>query len=886
MVYFMKGVTHPAMVETLNLFRNLYRWWKARRQPVRDVSEVFRFKYTCFRDLLDSNSQILAIISDLEEKLKGHQVFGMSYIRSQASRAAFHAFRMIKSLDVLSGHKYPMLYPLLDQIHEAIKKELGPSREEEAPAYTLPLAAVTREQVDWVGGKSANLGEVKNRVGLPVPPGFAVTTRAFHHFLGHGDLWDEINKRKMEIDPQDPESIEEVCRSIRELILTTPLPADLAGALGEAYRELAREVGGEPRVSLRSSALGEDSELSFAGQYLTCLNEPPERLAAAWREVVASLFTPRAVTYRLYQGIRDEDAAMAVCCLAMVAARASGVMYSRHPFDPLQDRVVIAGVWGLGPYAVDGTLSPDTFVVGKDPELPLLRQEIAVKPVALAAAPEGGLTEEAVPPERQGAPCLTEDQVRTLASWAIRLEEHYQGPQDIEWALDEQGRLFILQTRPLKVQARAGAAESPPLPGATVLLEGGQIACPGVGVGPVVRVETDEDLLHFPEGGVLVARQSSPRFVVVMARAQAVVTDHGSVAGHMAAVAREFGVPSLLDTRTATRDLPPGREVTVDALTGRVYLGRVPELLALRQERRPHMQDTPIYQVLRRVADHIVPLNLLDPRAETFAPASCRTLHDIARLVHEYSYREMFRISDLAAEQGTGALKLEAPLPLDLYLIDLGGALRRREAAGNRVTPEEVVSAPFAALLRGMLDPRLKALEPRPVELSGLLAVMREQWLSAPPTEDRFGDKSYAIISDKYMNFSSRVGYHFSVLDAYCGATLNKNYITFAFKGGAADEERRQRRIRAIARILTALHFTVEVTGDRLDARLAKYDCGVIQEKLEELGRLLIYTRQMDMLMASEASVELVAGNFLAGNYSLEPELLRPPAAAPAGPEA
>lgn len=873
------------MVETFNLFRNIYRWWKTRRQPVRDVSEVFRFKYTCFRDLLDSNSQILSIIADLEEKLKGHQVFGMSYIRSQASRAAFHAFRMIKSLDVLSGHRYPMLYPILDRIHEDIKAELGPSHEEEPPAYTLPLAAVTREQVDWVGGKSANLGEVKNRVGLPVPPGFAITTRAFHHFFAHGDLWDEVNKRKMEINPQDPETIDEVCRSIRELIMAAPLPPDLSQALSEAYQELAREVGGEPRVSLRSSALGEDSELTFAGQYLTCLNEPPARLAAAWREVVASLFTPRAVTYRLYQGIRDEDAAMGVCCLAMVAARASGVMYSRHPFDPLQDRVVIAGVWGLGPYAVDGTLSPDTFVVGKGPDLPLLQQEIALKPVALVAAPEGGLKEEAVPPERQAAPCLTPEQIRTLASWALRLEEHYQGPQDVEWALDEHGRLFILQTRPLKVQPRVGAAaKSPPVPGATLLLEGGQIACPGVGVGPVVKVEKDDDLLHFPEGGVLVARQSSPKFVVVMARTQAVITDHGSVAGHMAAVAREFGVPSILDTKTATRDLPVGQEVTVDALTARVYLGRVPELLALREERRPHMQDTPIYQILRRVADHIVPLNLLDPRSETFAPNSCRTLHDLARLVHEYSYREMFQISDLAAERGTGALKLEAPLPLDLYIIDLGGGLSRREPTSNRVTPEEVVSVPFAALLRGMLDPRLKALEPRPVEFSGLLAVMREQWLSAPPLDDRFGEKSYAIISDKYMNFSSRVGYHFSVLDAYCGATINKNYITFAFKGGAADEERRQRRVRAIARILTALDFTVEVTSDRLDARLAKYDCGVIQERLEELGRLLIYTRQMDMLMASEASVELVARHFLAGNYSLEPELFQPPEKGPAEP--
>ncbi len=864
------------MVETLNLFRNLYRKWKARKQPPQEVSEVFRFKYTCFRDLLDSNSQLLSIIADLEEKLQGHQVFGMSYVRSQTSRAAFHAFRMIKSLDVLSGHKYPVLYQVLERINTAIKEELAQRPELQAPAYVLPYDAITKEQVDWVGGKSANLGEVKNRVGLPIPPGFAITTLAFSRFLEHRDLLDEINKRKMEIDPQDPETIDEVCRGIRELILSTPLPEDLTAALHQAYDALAAEVGGEPKVSLRSSAIGEDSELSFAGQYLTCLNEPPERLAPAWREVVASLYTPRAVTYRLHKGIRDEDAAMSVACLAMVDAAASGVMYSRHPFNPLEDRVVISGVWGLGLYVVDGTVSPDTFVVGKDPDLPLVRQEVALKQVALAPDPAGGLREVAVPPERQREPCLTPAQIRTLALWALRLEEHYQSPQDIEWALDRQGALFILQTRPLKVEAKLGeAAENPPVPGFPVLLSGGAVACPGVGCGPVYLVEKDEDLLHFPQGAVLVARHSSPKFVMVMAKAQAIVTDSGSVAGHMAAVAREFGVPSLLDTKTATRDLAPGTEVTVDAFTGRVYQGRVPELLALAGDRQPHMQDTPIYRLLRRVTDHIVPLNLLDPNSEAFAPSSCRTLHDLGRLVHEYSYREMFQISDLVADRGGGAVKLEAPIPLDLYLIDLGKGLSRAFGPNGRASPEEVVSVPFRALLRGMLDPRLKALEPRPVEFSGLFAVMREQWLSAPQLEERFGEKSYAIISDKYLNFSSRVGYHYSVLDAYCGATVNKNYITFSFKGGAADEQRRNRRVRAIAMILLALDFAVDVKADRVDAKLQKYDCEVIQEKLEQIGRLLLYTRQMDMLMTGEFSVEAAARNFLAGNYSLEPSLFQ-----------
>ena len=264
------------------------------------------------------------------------------------------------------------------------------------------------------------------------------------------------------------------------------------------------------------------------------------------------------------------------------------------------------------------------------------------------------------------------------------------------------------------------------------------------------------------------ARHSSPKFVMVMPKAQAIVTDAGSISGHMASLAREFAVPTLLDVKTATAAIAPGTVVTVDAYAGRVYAGRVPELLARQQPRESHMQDTPVYQILQQVAEHIVPLRLVDPKSPDFDPEHCRSLHDLGRLVHELSYTEMFQISDLVAAKGGGAVKLEAPIPLDLYLIDLGGGLTPAAAGPTRVTPDQIASMPLRALLRGLLHPDLRAREPRPIQLSGLLSVMREQIMAPPNVEERFGEKSYAIISDKYLNFSSRVGYHYSVLDAYC----------------------------------------------------------------------------------------------------------------------
>jgi pyruvate,water dikinase len=170
-----------------------------------------------------------------------------------------------------------------------------------------------------------------------------------------------------------------------------------------------------------------------------------------------------------------------------------------------------------------------------------------------------------------------------------------------------------------------------------------------------------------------------------------------------------------------------------------------------------------------------------------------------------------------------------------------------------------------------MLHEDLRYHKPRPIELGGFLSVMSEQLLSpSHQGNERFGDRSYAIISDKYLNFSSRVGYHYSVLDSYCGQTLHKNYITFSFKGGAADEVRRNRRVRSIARILQEIGFHVEVISDRVDARVGRLEASVIKEKLDLLGRLLLFTRQMDMLMKTEASVDRVADAFLTGDYQME----------------
>ena len=840
-----------------------------------NLPDLFRFKYSCFKMLLDSNAEFLNVLTDLEEKLRGQQVFGMAYVRSRSAKAVFHALRMIKNIDDLSGHCYSPLFDILEKINLKIKEILGRKKEISISELILPYSAINAEMTDWVGGKNANLGEIHSRIGLPIPCGFAITTRAFESFLLNSALFDEISSKKMNIDPDYPETIKTISDGIRQLIISADVPAVIEEAILLAHAKLAGDTsyGKIPdsslRISMRSSAVGEDSELSFAGQYLSRLNVPQEHIIRTYKEIVASLYTPSAIAYRLNKGIRDEDIAMSVACLQMVESVVSGVMYSRNPLNMLEENIIITAVWGLGPYAVEGVITPDTYTVGKNSQT--ISSDISRKTVQLISKQDGGLTEIPVADALQDKPCLSAENIAVLAGYARKLEEHYGCPQDIEWAIDSSGSIFILQSRSLRAEDSGKSYPVlPVLTGYPLLIEKGVTVSGGVGFGPAFHVSSDEDLLNFPDGAVLVARHSSPKLVMVMKKTRAIITDMGNIAGHMATLAREFAVPTIVSTNVATSVIPEGMEVTVDAYSGRVYQGKVLELEAYQITGEFPMKDTPVYSVLREVSDRIVPLYLLDPGSPDFAPPFCRTLHDICRLVHEFSYTEMFKLSDLVSDKRGLAFKLKGFIPLDLYVIDLGSGLTENNLNLNSISPDKIASVPFKALLKGLMNKDFQQNRLRPVEFKGFLSVMREQMLSPPSAAERFGDRSYAIISDKYLNFSSRVGYHYSIIDSYCSRTVNMNYITFSFKGGAADDVRRNRRARTIARILQSLDFAAEVTGDRVSARYQKHEIHLIEDKLDIIGRLLQFTRQMDMLMTNEASVEVLAENFLEGNYNLE----------------
>nr|WP_300161568.1 PEP/pyruvate-binding domain-containing protein [Solidesulfovibrio sp.] len=876
------------MGTVLEGLRGLFSGFRRRSPSVgrEETAAIFRNKYNEFQSLLESNTELLKIFSEMEVMLDGREVFGMAFIRSRTSRAVFHAIRMIRSFERLSARPQPVLLALVERLSAEIKGVLEGRAAPHLGKPVLRLSEVTAEMVDQVGGKCANLGEVANRVGLPVPGGFCVTTAAFRSFFEQAGLFEAIASIRLGIAPDDPASMAAAAEDIQAAILRAPLPEDLARELEAAAGESAGDDGDAARFAVRSSAIGEDGELSFAGQYLTMLNVAPDRIVSAYKFVIASLYTPRAMSYRLLKGIPDDDVAMAAACLRLVPSRAAGVLYTRLPEDPCRDELLINAVWGLGPYAVDGVVTPDAVLLDRG-SLAVTRRETAEKPRMLVPSPTGGLTDVPVPEHMRAKPCLDDAAARRLGAWGMFLERHFGRPQDMEWAMDAKGELLVLQSRQLTALADGAClAGGPPVPGAEILAEGGQGACSGAGAGPVHLVLGSDDLEAFPQGAVLVAPHSDPQFMVAMKRAAAIVTDHGSVTGHMASLSREFGVPTLLGLEGATRRFAQGEVVTVDAATARVYRGRVESLLRQDDEVEPFMAGTQIHAILAEAARRVVPLTLLDPKSPSFTPESCTSLHDVTRLLHEWSYGEMFAVSDLASGQQGVTTVLDAPTGLDLHIIDLGGGLREEAGRKRRVAPGDIASRPFLALLKGLVLTE-EALAVRPVNLGGFLSVMSEQLIAQPKAgSDRFGDKSYAIVSDKYLNFSSRVGYHYGVLDCYCGATVNKNYITFSFAGGAADDVKRARRARAIGRILEALGFAVESAKDRVSGRFQKVPAPLIEEKLAHMGRLLQFTRQTDMLMVSEESVEAMVACFLSGAPCFDPAAAARAQSAPEPPQA
>ena len=430
-----------------------------------------------------------------------------------------------------------------------------------------------------LGGKGANLNKLV-KLGVPVPPGFVVTSWAFDYFMESNGLKDKVISTIRELVREGrPEEYEEASKAIKSLLLNAEVPKDLVDEIAKAYAELSRRANlSAVPVAVRSSATAEDLRTaSFAGQQDTYLNVVGvEEVIRRVKDVWASTYSARALAYRDEHGIPHERSSMAVVVQKLVNARSAGVMFTINPVTGSEDEVVIESSWGLGEAVVSGEVTPDRWIVNKS-DLSIKDKYISRKTL-MVVRDSAGLTKEVeVPQDLAVKPSLSDEEVVKLARIGIELEKVYGYPLDIEWTLDaDTGEVYVVQVRPETVHSagKAKRVEGGAAGGRVVVK--GIPASPGVAVGRARICLTLEDARSkMGKGDILVTKMTNPDWVPYMKIASAIVTDEGGMTSHAAIVSRELGIPAIVGTGNATSVLRDGEVYTVDATHGVIYEGEV-----------------------------------------------------------------------------------------------------------------------------------------------------------------------------------------------------------------------------------------------------------------------------------------------------------------------
>jgi pyruvate, water dikinase len=835
-------------------------------ETVEELRAAFAARYHSFKLLITANNKALEIMSDMEKALQGNQPFGLSFVRAGCTAVSVNVFRMIKHLDELAPEKYALLsdrFKLIQtHIRELLDRKIGT---EEGP-LVVPLRTVDCDMADQVGSKMANLGELHTKLGLPVPPGFVISAHAYRQFVLHGDLPSEIRRRIQTADLDRMDDLYQLSSDIQRLMIDAPVPEEVEKAIIEAYRDVERETRPGIAVSVRSSALGEDAiGRSFAGQFRSELNVSEDSLIHAFKTVAASKYGLPALTYRLNRGIPDEDVAMCVGCMAMIDASAGGVMYSSNPLNIRDRSIIINSVWGLPKAVVDGSIDPDVFVVSKDSPMRVLEKHIKVKETEYVCFPDEGVCRMDLTNEKSALQSVSDEKALELAAMAVKLEDYYGSPQDIEWALTEEGTIYLLQCRPLKqfdFQPMVSLCDGTRSVDAPVAAGGGVTASSGVACGPVFIVKSNVDKLQFPHGSVLVTAQSLPGWAPLLSHSAAVVTEVGGVAGHLANVAREFGVPALFGITDATRCLKNGDVVTVDADGLTIYQGCVESLLQESKPRTNLMAGSPVYKMLENVAAHIIPLNLIDPDSIQFHPKNCETLHDITRFVHEKSVHEMFNFGKEHHFSERASKQLFHKVAMQWWIINLDDGFSH-DVDGKFVQLEEIVSIPMLALWEGAVAVPWEG--PPAVDGRGFMSILVQATSNPaldPTMESAYAARNYFMISKNFCSLASRFGFHFSTVEALISERDSENYASFTFKGGAADHTRRVRRAGFVAEFLESYGFRVDIKDDGVFARVEGREQEFMKSRLRMLGYLIMHTRQLDMVMASGGEIARYRAKF------------------------
>jgi pyruvate,water dikinase len=839
---------------------SLFRRTNSPQEAPYPAAERVRAKYASFRELLALNNEALELMAGLQDDLQ--YVPPRPEVLGGRIGAIFGKIGgVVASLERLTGFSQRMLAAAVETQQNEIERYACGLEERAAPALFAPLSEIDADSETKAGSKAAVLGEVRNRLGLPVPDGFVLTTEAYWQYCGI-PLWEKVRDATRNLDLNDPGALRGVSASLRQSAMDCALPRAVEAAIADGAAALLRQGGA---LAVRSSARGEGNARSYAGQFLSLLNVPAAEAVAAYRQAIAARFSERALFYRLSSGLLEVDTPMAALCIKMIPARAAGIMYTRDPANPKSKTLWITATRGLGLGIASGRNPADLFVVTRSSPHAVVERNLVKKEEEIILQAGGGIATAPVIAEAQEQPSLPDIYLHTLADWGVQIEQHFRAPQDIEWVLDRDGALWIVQSRPL-ANADAGRAKPRALPKTEPKLSGGRTVYPGRTSGNAFLVDEIQNIGEAPAGAVVFIRKPSPEIVGILPRIAGLVAEWGNVAGHAATLLREFQIPSVFQMTGAFERLASGEAVSLDAVQARVYPG------ILWPPGRKELSIVERYRVRTGdpISARLLTLNLQDPAADNFRPSGCKSGHDVLRYCHEKAIETMFAVNDRELERGGAQVfrKLETPLPLHLSVIDLGGGLALADPHKRSVTPSQIVSRPFQALWRGISHPEVTWTRHMPASISDMASILAATFTPRGGIGRPLGQESHLLVADEYMNLNSRLAYHYSLVDACLSDTPAENYVSFRFEGGGAAHGRRSLRACFLEKCLVHYGFGVDRRSDLVNAWFRKAPADQTAERLDLLGRLLACSSQLDMYMNSREVMNWFAEQFIRGNYA------------------
>lgn len=578
--------------------------------------------------------------------------------------------------------------------------------------FILWFNEIGMQDVPLVGGKSASLGEMIQRAQVPVPGGFATSASAYEYFIEKAQLKDKISEILSQLkDSNDTQLLQKIGSQIRQLIKDAQIPEDLDKMIRRFYDELGLKLGEKnPFVAIRSSATAEDlPDASFAGQQETFLNvRGADEVVEKIKECYASLFTNRAIFYRVQKGFDHLSIALSAAVQAMVYSRAAGVIFTLNVANGDETQILIESAYGLGEFVVAGTVTPDEYYIRKS-DLMIVDKSIPKKTKQLVRKPDGGTMEIPVPVELQDKQVLSDEQIIALAKYAVAIENHYKRHMDIEWALDERNnKLSILQARPETVWSQKKGAPIESVPSSSVATEElkvivkGLPASPGVAAGKAHVIASVDQINEFKEGEILITEMTAPDWVPAMKKAKAIVTNSGGMTCHASIVSRELGIPCIVGTASkqtpSTEVIKNESDVTVDATNGVVYEGIIESLVKKEEEKA---KDTPLMAESHPITGTKVLVNLGEPElAEKVAQLPC---DGVGLMREEFIWASDIgehplylietgqpqKVVDKLAEGIRKVVQAMYPRPVVLRFSDFKSSEYRDLKGGEKYEPEE-----------------------------------------------------------------------------------------------------------------------------------------------------------------------------------------------------